>query len=156
MAQAIATDIDSQTLFQLYLAARFASQTIMTPHLRQAGLTHSECLILSSVGNAGEMQPSLISRLTGLDKVRGSRCIATLRSAGILVARPNPTDGRSLILTLTKKGRRICGGLPEIASAMDGDLSEILTEGETRTLNRLLGKLIIGCAGEQGDIEEAA
>ena len=60
---------------------------------------------------------------------------------GLIARTPHPTDGRSMGLTLTKKGQQLMQKAETAALESDASAARNLSPGEQKTLTRLLQKV---------------
>jgi DNA-binding MarR family transcriptional regulator len=61
---------------------------------------------------------------------------------GLVTRDPDPNDGRVSRIYLTERGRSLRDELVPKAIAVNARVLSRMTEGEVRTLRRLLGKLL--------------
>ena len=90
---------------------------------RQAGITGPQYTLMMAVlqlGEEAEVPPRAVA-----DHLRVTRAFVALESGrlvrkGVLTRRPNPADGRSALLSLTPRGRRLLDRLiPEVRAVND-------------------------------------
>lgn len=89
-----------------------------------------ESRVLFEVGESGATPRDLRARL-GLDSGYLSRMIRSLRREGLVDERPNPADGRTKLLRLTRRGRAELRTLNRMADEFAGSALAPLT-GEQR------------------------
>ncbi len=87
-----------------------------------------------------------------MDKVRVSRAVASLLERKLLLRRPCKTDNRAFLLNLSASGQRLYRRIVPQALAWEHSLMQPLSEGERRTLFRLLDKLD-GRLLQMGDLQ---
>ena len=73
--------------------------------LAQRGLARAHHRILYFIGRAGEVPMSELLHILGISRQALHRPMKQLREQGLIAARPDPADKRSLILSLTDEGR---------------------------------------------------
>ncbi len=64
-----------------------------------------------------------------------------LQERGLLLRKPNPDDGRSQLLVLTRQGKQLALQMAAAAQAMEAELNQRLSRAEHAMLIELLDKL---------------
>jgi DNA-binding MarR family transcriptional regulator len=70
--------------------------------------------LLLELRDGGDRKPTALAAAVGVNKSHITRSLQALKQAGHVVVIPDPADGRTLTVSLTKKGR-IAAGLVEEA-----------------------------------------
>jgi DNA-binding MarR family transcriptional regulator len=98
-----------------------------------------------------------IAQRTGLDKMSVSRALASLESAGRIVRRPDPDDGRRALASLTPAGRRLYSTLRGEALAREAAVTGTLSAAERRALTGLLERMTTAVLAADGleDVDAA-
>lgn len=82
--------------------------------------------------------PTTTSELAAAEHVRRqsmAETIAALRSAGLVEAAPDPSDGRKLLISASREGRSLRRSIPEARGAwLRSAIAENLTAAEIETL----------------------
>ncbi len=68
----------------------------------------TQCYALETLVEHGPMRLGALAALLFLDKSTASRVVNTLVRKGYVESRPDPTDGRALLLHPTRAGRGLC------------------------------------------------
>jgi DNA-binding MarR family transcriptional regulator len=76
-----------------------------------------------------------------MDKVKVSRATQSLVAKGLLNQRPDPNDGRSRLLRLTRKGVAIHAKFVPLANRLEAELFEGLSRADIAALGRALTKI---------------
>jgi DNA-binding MarR family transcriptional regulator len=117
-----------------------------------ARTTSTQCFILGEVGRNGELTPIELGRRLALDRGWISRAVDSLVDEGLLQKRPHESDGRSVVLSLTREGERRYAELNRILNQhADGVLRRIPRSDRPlidRALRQLHGALQAEAAGE--------
>jgi DNA-binding MarR family transcriptional regulator len=116
---------------ELAVAARYALE-LSNRELRAAGVDPGEYGPLSFVGVMQPVTRTLLAREMGLRRTTLRDLVGRLIERGHVREDPNPSDGRSTLLTLTPAGQEIFDrGIPvfrrvlrEIDAALGGQLNE--------------------------------
>jgi DNA-binding MarR family transcriptional regulator len=98
-----------------------------------------------------------IAQRTGLDKMSVSRALASLESAGRILRRPDPDDGRRALAWLTPAGRRLYRTLRGEALAREVAVTGTLSATERRQLTALLERMTAAVLAADGleDVDAA-
>lgn len=127
--------------YRLSVAANSVSRMFAHRYSQAFGLTIPEWRVLAVVGRSGTISPSGVGELTAMDKVKVSRAAASLVTRGLVKQAQDPNDGRGRLLSLTRKGAGVHGGVMPLAKELEGALSEGLNKQEWAVLNKALLKL---------------
>lgn len=76
-------------------------------HIHRQGLTIPQFDILVTLGNGGRMTPKELVEHTLITKGTLTGVIDRLLIKGVISRTPSPVDGRSYVIQLTPKGRRL-------------------------------------------------
>lgn len=109
---------------------------------RQLGLSESEMLAVAHLAQHGQLSPSALAQLLDLSSGGATALVQRLESAGHLVRRRHPTDGRSVLVQLSPqllaRAERAFGPL---VSDLD-DVSRELSEDERLVVRRFLDRAV--------------
>jgi DNA-binding MarR family transcriptional regulator len=121
--------------------ANARSQGLLTEAFAAEGLRGYHFRLLAALDQYGPCSQADLGRHTGIDR---SDVVATLKdlvTIGLAQRKPHPADGRSNIVTITRRG---ANALERLDAALD-DVQEAvlapLTPTERKTFVRLLAKL---------------
>ncbi|MFF4242369.1 MarR family winged helix-turn-helix transcriptional regulator [Actinomadura geliboluensis] len=93
---------------------------------------------------AGPLEPGRAATLAGMSRAAVSNLAKTLVADGMMDRTPGERDGRSVILSLTEKGRTAMLEIFAAQHERERQWAGTLTETEQRMLIMLLDKLIAG------------
>ena len=112
----------------------------------------AEFTVLASLEEYGPLSQADIGRRLGLDRNEVSSTVARLADEGHVDRRPNPTDRRRNVVTLTAAGSRRLAEIQAYADAAQAEPLAGLNAGERSALAALLAKLLDshGLQGAQG------
>ena len=82
------------------------TRTLLDEHLGDV-MTPGDFALCSVVAAEGKITPSRLANLLGMPPTTLSYVVRQMQQRGVLRRLPNPEDGRSVLLTLTPKGRRL-------------------------------------------------
>ena len=105
---------------------------------KEYGLSTSEWRVMAILGRDNEYSSRMIVLLATIDKVAVSRAVTKLKKRGFIEQRPNPEDGRSMVLRLSSEGLDCYNKLvPRLLRAEELLLSG-LSPAKRKTLDELL------------------
>ena len=91
-----------------------------------------------------------LARLLGLDKSSVTGLVDRAERRGLVMRVPSVTDRRAVLVGLTDDGRSL---VSQAAASFEGDISELLDRLPARdrtTLSRLISRLLVAHAADQG------
>lgn len=109
--------------------------------LGEHGLDMRDWQVLSSLGELGLASQREIAAQTKLDKVAVNRSATRLKESGLVLVRPNKLDGRSHLLELSSKGRKVTDICDTALMALEHEAMSCFTQAESETLSALLLRL---------------
>jgi DNA-binding MarR family transcriptional regulator len=117
------------------------SNAIARSYERRFDLSVPEWRVMAVLGRFGPLSAMGVGEKTQMDKVRVSRAVARLVSAGRVSRRTDAADRRRAVLALTPAGRAIHRQIVPHAQRVEARLLAGLTEEERGALDHLLDKL---------------
>ena len=108
--------------------------------LKELEISSQQMGILLSLTRGVAATPFELSKLLGIDTGLMTRMLDKLESKGLLQRARSLEDRRVVNLTLTEKGEKVAGRIPEIAPAVLNARLESFTAQEFQDLRRLLRK----------------
>lgn len=140
--------LDDYLPYRLSVASNAVSGLIAGAYQQQFGLTIPEWRLICVLAEDGALTQAAIVTRTVMDKVTVSRAARTLVDKGLVRRTENEGDGRSHLLTLSDKGRRVHGEVAPMALDYEARLLAGLSPEEVEQLKGLLRRLQAGA--EQG------
>ena len=110
-------------------------------YARRFGIRLPEWRVIDALHAGKCISANRISQWLRTDKAWVKRSVDHLVAAGHVRRRPDPTDGRRLLLSLTAKGERAYQAIAAAARRRNENLLAVLSSKERRSLGALLGKL---------------
>lgn len=123
---AVLPRLDEMLCLPLYAASRLMTQ-IYQPHLRAIGLTYPQYLVMLALWERGPLASGALGDLLFLDAATVTQLLSRLEAAGLLVRDRSAADARTVINTLTGKGRAL--QLRALA-VVDGMRCELAAHGD--------------------------
>lgn len=133
--------------YRLSIASNLVSNRIATAYRERFGLDIPEWRLTAMLAELGEATPQELVRSTGMDKIAVSRAASRLRARSLVIAAPNPKDGRSHFLRLSAAGIALYRQVAPLALALEAELLRSFSGEEIARFTALL-KRIEAAAGE--------
>jgi DNA-binding MarR family transcriptional regulator len=93
---------------------------------------------VSTLARIAEDGPATVSALAVAEHVRPqsmAETVASLRKAGLVAAKSDPTDGRKTLMSVTPTGRKLLSNIRPVREAwLEAAIEQNLTTAESRTL----------------------
>jgi MarR family transcriptional regulator, lower aerobic nicotinate degradation pathway regulator len=106
-----------------------------------ADLTPTQWAALAKLHENGPCSQNLLGRLTAMDAATIKGVIDRLTKRGLTATRPDPEDGRRILVEATAAGRELVERLAPGALAISEETLAPLSEAERETLLLLLRRL---------------
>ncbi len=104
-------------------------------------ITPTQWAAVSKLAEKGPCSQNLLGRLTAMDVATIKGVVDRLTKRGLTETRPDPTDGRRLLVVLTEEGETLAKALSANAFGISDATLEPLTPKERAQLVMLLQKL---------------
>ena len=127
--------------FRLSVLSNRLTRAVARVYTRRFRLSAPEWRTLAVLGRYGAMSANSVVDRTAMDKVRVSRAVARLTTAGHITRRTDPDDRRRAILDLTPQGTGIYQQIVPLVRAVENDIMQTLSADERHTLERVFTKL---------------
>src|ERR1700752_1198808 len=98
--------IDQCNCFAVRKASRQISR-LYDSHLAPAGLRITQFLTLAALDEVGSIPINALAERLDIERTAMGKMVGFLERDGFVTIRPSPTDGRSRLVELTQKGRRL-------------------------------------------------
>lgn len=137
------TDPDAtRLLLSLNRASRVITYDLEAGIHRPRGRSWAAYRLMFVLWLSGELESKEVARLTGQSRAATSNLSGPLVEAGIVTKRPDPTDGRGVLLSLTTQGLVEITEVYAQQNARERQWKNSLTDDEVATLLGLLAKLL--------------
>ena len=125
------------------LFARITQQLIAAegPILQRHGLEMWPYVVLARLERRPASTQLELATQIGYDKTRLIKILDELSDAGLIERRPDPSDRRARIVTLTDAGRERVGAVRAEIRRMEDDFLAGLSDAQQRALRRVLLEL---------------
>lgn len=128
--------------YKLAVVANRLSQSIGSLFEEKYGIQIPEWRILMALHSCGPLAPNEVVEHTSMDKGRVSRAQRRLVELGLVSVSNDPSDGRRLVLFLTRKGAGMCAAIIPAARATEAWFLSVLPARERQVLDRALTRLL--------------
>jgi DNA-binding MarR family transcriptional regulator len=98
--------IDQCNCFAMRKAARQISR-FYDAHLERSGIRITQFLTLAALNQLGSAAVSALAERLDIERTAMGKMVEFLQRDGLVTIKPSPTDGRSRLIELTEKGRRL-------------------------------------------------
>ncbi|MFD1366015.1 MarR family winged helix-turn-helix transcriptional regulator [Actinoplanes sichuanensis] len=112
------------------------------PILEAHGLAMWAYAVLLNLDSEPVRTQNALADAIGADKTRIIRILDDLAARGLIERRPDPTDRRVRLLSITAEGRRLRDATQTAIQAAENDLLDRLTPTERETFLTILQKLV--------------
>lgn len=132
----------TEVLLTLNRASNIVTYDLEASVHRPRGRSWSAFRLLFVTWLAGPLEAKKAAELTGMSRAAVSNLTKPLVEEGMLERAPGEHDGRSVLLSLTERGRREMAEVFRAHNEREREWASVLTETEQRILIMLLDKLI--------------
>jgi len=109
--------------------------------LRPLRLTNGQFSLMMSLNRPEPPAMAAVASLLGMDRTTLTAALKPLRRRGLVAVTSDPADGRSRIMTLTGKGRRLLGRAVPLWTASHVAVEALLPQGDPDRLRANLRAL---------------
>ena len=136
-----------EPLHELALAIKAANrelERVMNEAVRPLGLTAAQADALWVIGRAGPLSLKELGDLLVAESGHPSRLVDRLVGAGLVERRPGDEDRRTIVLTLTPRGRRLEQKVQDQREAVLALADDVVGGRDVRPTLELLRELLAG------------
>jgi DNA-binding MarR family transcriptional regulator len=127
--------------YRLVNIAERTSHALSTLYATKFDMTIPEWRVLATLGSQNNLTAKTIGQQTQMDKVTVSRAITRLSDKKYINRQPDPHDGRSIKLNLSKDGASVYKTLTPAALAWEQQLTAEFASEDIKQLHTLLSRL---------------
>ena len=135
-------ELDAFIPYQMMVVASRMSRQFSTLYRQKFGISVPEWRVVAHLSQSGTVSVREIQKRVDMEKSKVSRAATRLQNLGYVAKSANPTDGRLVALTLTKKGKEMMAELIPLADEFNAKIkSELQNDFApfSKALDRLFG-----------------
>ena len=117
-----AFDLEQFLPYQLAVLAERTSRAFEAEYRARFGIGVAEWRVLAHLSQSPSVSVRDIQKQVAMEKSRVSRAAGRLETAGYVLRRPDPQDGRLIALELTKKGHDLIATMTPVAAAFEASM----------------------------------
>lgn len=136
------------------LASLLAQQGKLTTR-QKLGMTQAEWRILMSLGVKGPSNPNVVALEAGLERSHVTQATRSLRRRRLVSRKKDETDGRRVLLSLTRAGRAVLDRGIEAYAPRRAALAQTLTAQEQAVFDRVIAKLTVAAERILAECDES-
>lgn len=137
-----ALQLDDFLPYRLSIASLLVSDVIAGAYVRLFALTIPEWRLIAVLAESGEITQQQIGIRTRMDKVTVSRAAIALARRGLVIRTPNPGDGRSHLLSLSKEGQELYALVAPQTLRLEQQLFGAIAPQDLERFNAVLDQIV--------------
>lgn len=137
-----AVPLDRTLTYRLHLVNKLTDKTSADSYVHELRLPMGQARCLAAVGHFAPLSVVELAARANLDKAQASRAAQALVECGLVAKRASGTDGRSVLLSLTPRGKKRWAGVMDLIGRRNAQIFACLTAAERKELSRMLDRLI--------------
>lgn len=122
-------------------AARLLRRVADT-RLKPLGLSSAHLPIITALYEHTEMSQKALTDLVGIEQPTMAGTLSRMERDGVVVRRPDPTDGRSALVSLTQETVRRLPVVGEVVESINQDALRLLSDAQRSELKRSVQLMI--------------
>jgi DNA-binding MarR family transcriptional regulator len=113
-------------------------------HLEPTGLRITQFLTLATLNEVGSAAVNALAERLDIERTAMGKMLGFLERDGLIRIRPSPTDGRSRLIELTEKGRRLHAEASPLWREAQRQFEQLNGAKNVTTLRQGLRKMAVG------------
>ncbi len=134
--------LDETVTHRLHTLHKLTDRVSQIAYLEDAGMSLSEGRCLSAVGAFTPLSVNDLAHRANLNKGQASRAAQSLVAQGLVNKEASTTDGRGVVLTLTRKGAVVWRRVVDVVERRNAEIVACLSTEECIQLDALLDRLV--------------
>ena len=135
--------IDQCNCFAIRQASRQISR-LYDSHLEPTGLRITQFLTLAALDEVGSAAVNALAERLDIERTAMGKMLGFLERDGLIRMRQSPTDGRSRLIELTEKGRRLYVQASPLWLAAQRQFEQLNGAKNVSELRQGLRKMVVG------------
>ncbi|WP_282610256.1 MarR family winged helix-turn-helix transcriptional regulator [Pelagibius sp. Alg239-R121] len=140
-SDAAVLELDNFLPYRLSVLNNLVSRALASQYQARFGLSIPEWRVMANLGRAAPLSANEVAERTSMDKVKVSRAISRMQTAGLVKRETDARDNRVSSLKLSAKGKRIYDKIAPMALAWEREFLSVLSEKEITAFDKILEKL---------------
>jgi DNA-binding MarR family transcriptional regulator len=128
--------------YRLHLLHKLSDRESQMAYMADAGLPISEGRCLAAVGSFAPLSVNDLAKGANLTKGQASRAAQSLVDQGLVRKEASATDGRGVVLSLTRKGEQTWRRVMQVIERRNDEIFGCLSAAEREQLGRMFDRLI--------------
>lgn len=153
-AAASSMQLDRTLTYRLHLLHKLSDRDSQSAYLNDAGLPISEGRCLAAIGSFAPLSVNDLAQRANLNKGQASRAAQALVDQGLVQKEASGTDGRGVVLTLTRKGTQTWQRVMQVIARRNDEIFGCLSAAELEQLSRLFDRMIAHARRGGNDAED--
>ena len=133
--------LDRFLTYRLHRISRLSDRETGAAYVAECGLNLGEARCLAAIGSFEPLSLNDLARAANQDKGHASRSAQALVERGLVDKAASESDGRGVVLQLTRKGRTTFTKVMALIARRNDETFAALTATERRTLGQLLDRV---------------
>ena len=133
--------LDAFLPYRLVVLADTVSRSLSSVYADHFGLSIAEWRIIANLGRLGALSAGVVAERSSLDKPKVTRALQRLLDRALIVRSIEPSDRRQVRISLTRNGQALLRDVTRRALAWEQELLAALSQGERKSLDKLLTRL---------------
>ncbi len=134
--------LDRTLSYRLHLLHKLTDIESQRAYVADARLSMSDARCLTAVGSFAPLSVNDLAQKANLNKAQASRAAQSLADQGLVLKTASLTDGRGVVLKLTRKGKAAWQRAMQVVGPRNHDILGALSAAEQRQLSDFFDRLI--------------
>ena len=147
--------LDRTLSYRLHLLHKLTDIESQRAYVAGAGLSMSDARCLTAVGSFAPLSVNDLARQANLNKAQASRAAQSLVDQGMVLKTASATDGRGVVLQLTRRGKAVWQRAMAVVGQRNHDIFGALSATEQGQLSDFFDRLINDAKSSGGPIKAA-
>jgi len=137
-----APQLDEFLSYRLHLVNKLTDKFSSNAYADEFGLPIGEARCLAAIGNFAPLSVMALAARANLNKGQASRAAQSLVDRGLVRKDASASDGRGVVLTLTKAGQSLWSRVMALIARRNDEIFGCLSASQQQQLGRMLDRLI--------------
>lgn len=142
--------LDRTLSYRLHALHKLVDRGTQAAYAAETGLALGEARCLGAVGAFAPLSVQDLARRANLDKAQASRAAQALVAQALVRKEASATDGRGVVLTLTRKGESAWKRVMQVVERRNDEIFGALSEADRKQFGRLLDRLLERARDDDG------